>query len=88
MINLRNQIASHYLHIAHYYLKWGAYLAAANRAYKIIEDLPETPAVTGALEVIAKAYNKLGMHDFEQNIVDLMNNLKNRDNHLESVTKK
>jgi outer membrane protein assembly factor BamD len=42
-------------------MKRGAYLAAANRCVKVVENYQRTPAVKDALEIMIDAYNKLGM---------------------------
>ncbi len=61
LIYLRNNIASSQVHAARYYMKRGAYLAAANRCVKVVENYQRTPAVKDALEIMIKAYDKLGM---------------------------
>ena len=47
--------------MADYYMKRGAYLAAANRGSYVVENYQRTPAVRDALVVMAKAYDKLGL---------------------------
>ena len=63
MIALRNSLAMHEVHIARYYLKRRAYLAAVNRAGAVIKEYERTPAVPYALQVMQEAYTKLGMVD-------------------------
>ena len=63
MINLKNQIANHELHIAEKYYERKAYLAAANRAAFLVNQFDKTPAVPKALELMVTAYNKLEMYD-------------------------
>lgn len=63
MIALRNQLAVHEMHVADYYMRRGAYVAAAKRAKYVIEELPETPATAEALAVMATAYRRLGIDD-------------------------
>lgn len=62
MILLREQLADHELHIAEYYAKQGADLAAANRAGYLINQYPQTYAVPKALIIMQKSYNAMGMH--------------------------
>lgn len=62
MIHLRNYLARHELHVAHYYLELKAYVAAANRSKYIIENYPRAPAITEALEIMAQAYQHLGLN--------------------------
>ncbi len=59
---LVNALASHEVHVAHYYMKRGAYIAAANRAQYALLNYPEAPAIEEALFVMVKAYDALGMN--------------------------
>ena len=63
MVYLRNSLAKHELHVANYYLRRGAYLAAANRARNVVEQYERTPSMPEALAVLARAYKILGMDD-------------------------
>jgi outer membrane protein assembly factor BamD len=63
MIALRNNVAMHEVHIARYYLKRQAYVAAASRASGVVEKYQGTPAVPYALQVMQEAYTSLGMND-------------------------
>lgn len=63
MTHLRNYLARHELHVADYYMRRKAYVAAASRARHVIENYPGTPAATSALEVMARAYDALGLSD-------------------------
>ena len=54
-------LAMHELHVARYYYKRGAYLAAANRGQQLIEVYGNTKQVEGALGIMVLAYDKLGM---------------------------
>jgi outer membrane protein assembly factor BamD len=60
MLYLRNNLAQHEVNVARYYMKRGAYVAAANRANGVIERYQRTPAVQEALEVLVDAYTALG----------------------------
>ncbi|MCU7815254.1 MAG: outer membrane protein assembly factor BamD [Candidatus Thiodiazotropha sp. (ex Lucinoma kastoroae)] len=61
MLYLRNNLAKYQIHIAKYYMRRGAYLAAANRANRVVTHFQRTDAVQGALEIMIDAYNRLGM---------------------------
>lgn len=63
LIYLRNNMARYEIHVADYYMRRGAYIAAANRAEYVIENYQRTTAVPGALVVMVRAYRKLGMDD-------------------------
>ena len=63
MLYLRNNLARYEVHVARYYIKRGAYVAAAQRASYVVENYQRTPAVKDALEVMIDAYTRLGMKD-------------------------
>ena len=63
MLHLRNQLADHEVNVANYYMRRGAYVAAANRARYVVEKYPKTPAVPDALVIMAKAYKIMEMND-------------------------
>lgn len=60
---LVNSMASGEVHIARYYYRRGAYVAAANRAQSVVRQYQQTPAVEEALYLLTMAYEKLGMDD-------------------------
>lgn len=63
MVYLRNILARNEVNVAHYYMRRGAYIAAANRARYVVENYNRTPAVPDALLIMAKAYKVLEMND-------------------------
>ena len=58
---LVNALASHEVHVARYYMKRGAYIAAANRAQYALKNYPQAPAQEEALLIMIQAYDVLGM---------------------------
>jgi outer membrane protein assembly factor BamD len=56
-----NALANYELHVARYYYRRGAYVAAANRAQQAVRDYQQTKAVEEALYIMAQSYDKLGM---------------------------
>lgn len=58
---LVNAMAAHEVHVARYYLRRGAYVAAANRAEIVIKQYQQAPAVRDALQVMVAAYDGLSM---------------------------
>lgn len=56
-----NALADYEVHVARYYLRRGAYVAAANRAQQAIVTYPQTAATEEALFIMARAYDKLGL---------------------------
>ncbi len=66
LIHLRNNMARYHVHVAKYYMKRGAYLAAANRCIEVVENYQRTLAVKDALEIMIEAYNKLGLENLSK----------------------
>ena len=60
---LVNALAASEVHVARYYMKRGAYIAAANRAQFAVKTYPEAPANEEALFIMVKAYDALGLND-------------------------
>jgi outer membrane protein assembly factor BamD len=56
-----NALASHEIHVARYYLKRGAYIAAVNRAQFVLKNYPQAPALEEALVIMVQAYGALDM---------------------------
>jgi len=56
-----NALADYELHVARYYVRRGAYLAAANRAQHVIQEYPQTPANEEALYIMQLSYERLGL---------------------------
>ncbi len=63
MIALRNNLAMYEIHVARFYLKRRAYVAAANRGSYVVKEFQRTPAVPYALQIMQEAYTKLGLID-------------------------
>jgi outer membrane protein assembly factor BamD len=60
---LVNTLASLEVNVAHYYMRRGAYIAAANRAQFAVKTYPRTPATEEAMFILVSAYDKLGLTD-------------------------
>lgn len=63
MVHLRNNLARYELHVADFYLRRGAYVAAANRAQHVLTHFDGTPSMPDALTLLAKAYVLMGYED-------------------------
>ncbi len=63
MAYLVEALARHELQVARYYLKRGAYLAAANRAQEAIIHFPNSGVRREALEVMVEAYDRMGLKE-------------------------
>lgn len=62
MIFLRNTFARHEVHVAEYYLRKKAWIAAANRASYILQTFAETPSNRDALAILLQSYRALRLN--------------------------
>lgn len=72
MVYLRNLLAAYELKAADFYMRRGAYVAAANRGRYIVENFDTSPAVPDGLVIMAKAYAELGLEDLKQSTVAVL----------------
>jgi len=56
-----NALAEYEVHVARYYLRRSAFLAAANRAQQVVQEYPQTPANEEALFIMQLCYERLGL---------------------------
>ena len=63
MIAIKNRLADYENHVADYYLRRGAYVAALNRAKGALEQYNGATSNATSLQIMAEAYEKLGMTD-------------------------
>lgn len=68
MVHLRNRLAAYENHVADYFMRREAYVAAVNRAQYAVENYPGAPATERSLEIMAEAYERLGMDDLAADV--------------------
>jgi len=56
-----SSLAEYEVHVARYYYKRGAYLAAINRSQTALKEYRDVPALEEALFIMVKSYDALGM---------------------------
>src|SRR5436309_954530 len=61
MIYLRNRLANYEVHVARYYMKRGAYVAAVQRAKGCVEQYDGAPAVHDAVAIMVEGYDRLNL---------------------------
>ena len=74
MVFLQNLLARHELHVAKWYMRRGAFVAAAQRATDQLHDYPESDSQAETLELMVLAYRDLGLTrlaDDAQKVLDL-----------------
>lgn len=72
MAYLVNTLAEHEMHVARYYMKRQAYVAALNRCKYVLENYPESPSVEEALVVSISAYDLLEMQDLKEDTLRVL----------------
>lgn len=65
-------LAAQEVHVARYYMKRGAYLAAVNRAQYVLKNYADAPATEEALFILVKGYDQLGMNDLRDDAERIM----------------
>jgi outer membrane protein assembly factor BamD len=70
---LRNLLATAELHVASYYIKRSAYVAAANRGRYVFENFQGSVAVPDALAIMVEAYQLLEMNDLAEQALLVLN---------------
>lgn len=56
-----NTLAQYEVHVARYYFKRGAYVAAANRAQQAVQEFQRSPAAEEALYIMTMSYDRLAL---------------------------
>lgn len=56
-----NSLAAYEVHVARYYYRRGAYVAAVNRAQSVVTDFQQSPSAQEALIIMTQSYDKLGL---------------------------
>ena len=72
MVFLRNNLSDYEIVVAEYYLRRGAYIAAANRARYALEVYPNTPAVPEALKVLHIAYTEIDLPQLAEDSYEVL----------------
>jgi outer membrane protein assembly factor BamD len=63
MVYIKNRLCDYENHVADYYLRRGAYVAAVNRAQDALETYNGASGNAESLRILAEAYDKLGMDE-------------------------
>jgi outer membrane protein assembly factor BamD len=69
---LVNALAANEIHVARYYMKRGAYVAAANRVQFTLKAYPRAPANEEGLVIMVAAYDALGLKDLRDDAERVM----------------
>ncbi len=58
-----NSLAAYEVHVARYYYRRGAYVAAVNRAQQVVTEYQQSPATQEALYIMVESYDRLGLNE-------------------------
>jgi len=58
-----NSLAAYEVHVARYYFRRGAYVAAVNRAQQVVLEYQQSPAAEEALFIMTQSYDRLGLNE-------------------------
>ena len=72
MAFLVNSMARNEVHVARYYYRRGAYVAAVARAQTAIQNYPQAPIVEEAMFIMIKGYDALGLNDLRDDAERVM----------------
>ena len=63
MNDIVNSLAAYEIHVARYYYRRGAYVAAVNRAQQVVIEFQQSPSAQEALYIMMQSYDRLGLND-------------------------
>lgn len=72
MAFLVNSMARNEVHVARYYYKRGAYVAAINRAQSAIQNYPQAPIIEEAMYIMVIGYEALGLKELRDDAERVM----------------
>ncbi len=58
-----NSLAAYEVHVARYYYRRGAFVAAINRAQQVVTEYQQSPAAQEALFIMMQSYDRLGLSE-------------------------
>lgn len=67
-----NSLAEYEVHVARYYFRRGAYVAAANRAQQTIQEFQYSPSTEEALSILVRSYDRLGLEQLRDDAERVM----------------
>ena len=72
MLHMRNMLARNEIHVANYYFRRGAYMAALNRGKYVVEHMQQTPSVADGLAIMGQAYLLLGLDELAEDSIAVL----------------
>jgi len=75
-LDIRNRLATYDIKVAQFYFERHAWVAAVNRATKVLEDFPGSPLVVDALEIMADSYRQMGEQELADQVLQQLSSLR------------
>ena len=72
MLYLRNLLAHHEIVVANHYLRYNAWLAAANRGRYVVEHFPGTPVTPDALAIMVYAWQQAELEELAEDALEVL----------------
>jgi outer membrane protein assembly factor BamD len=69
---ITHSLAAYEVHVARYYYQRHAFVAAVNRAQRVVQDFRGVPATEEALFILSKSYEQLGLLPLKQDAERVM----------------
>jgi outer membrane protein assembly factor BamD len=73
MTYIVNALAAYEVHVARYYYRRGANVAAANRAQQTVQEFQQSPATEEALFIMVQSYERLGLMELRDDADRVLN---------------
>lgn len=86
MDHIVNSLALYEVHVARYYYRRGAYVAAVNRAQQTVQEFQTSPAAEEALAIMARSYDKLGLAQLRDDATRVLKQSFPNSAHLDDAT--
>jgi outer membrane protein assembly factor BamD len=72
MLFIKSRLAEYEIHVARFYMRREAWVAAANRGRYVIEYFGDTEHVQSALEIMVASYDQLGLVELKNNSMQML----------------
>ncbi len=69
MLAIKDRLAKYEIHVARFYMRREAWVAAANRGRYVLEYFSDTEQVQPALEIMVASYDQLGLDSLKNNAI-------------------
>lgn len=72
MLHIRNKLSAYELHVAKYYFRREAYIAASNRCKYVVEAFQKTDSVADCIALMSESYKRLGQDEIADSSLQVL----------------